>query len=236
MHIVPKMAFRVIAGFGRRLVNLNSKAQRGEIDLTGDRDIEWSWVVAKLGNAPSKVLDFGGGLSGFLSLTSARRGFEVVALDREAMRWPFVEPNITFIQNDILKVNFPAATFDLVINCSTVEHVGLSGRYGTAVDVEDGDIQAMGILRGLLKPDGAMLLTIPVGSDAVFSPDHRVYGQERLPLLLHGYMVEEEEFWAKDAQNRWVKTGKENALASKSQKRLYGLGCFVLRVFDERKE
>lgn len=225
---------RIVGGVGRRVVSLASElAAPGELDLSGSRDIEWSWVVAQMGNGPGKALDFGPGPRGLLSLTAARRGFEVVALDRLPVSCPFVESNISFIQSDILSVNLPAVSFDLVINCSTVEHVGLAGRYGTTNSIPDGDLEAMRALRKLMKPDAVMLLTIPVGQDAIFPALHRVYGPERLPRLLQGYIIEDEEYWVKDAQNRWVKSRKEDALTREAQRSLYGLGCFELHVSEE---
>ncbi len=81
-----------------------------------------------------------------------------------------------------------------------------------------------------------MLLTIPVGQDAVFPPLCRVYGERRLPLLLQNYSVEHEEFWVKDKENRWVPCNRDVALRFKASagswdpgKNVYALGCFLLR-------
>jgi hypothetical protein len=81
-----------------------------------------------------------------------------------------------------------------------------------------------------------MLLTVPVGVDAVFAPLTRVFGERRLPRLLAGYQVEDETYWVKDAHNRWVKADRETALAFESSagswnplQNVYALGCFVLR-------
>jgi hypothetical protein len=55
----------------------------------------------------------------------------------------------------------------------------------------------MAKMRQLLKHGGKMLLTIPVGQDALYPSSHRVYGRERLPRLLDGYIVEKKEYWIK---------------------------------------
>lgn len=205
------------------------------VNLSGDRDIEWSWVTAQMPLGPGEALDFGPGGS-YLGLISAQRGFNVTAVDIEPVQWPYIHPQLHFVQGDILKLPLPKEHFDLVINCSTVEHVGLVGRYGVTEDRPDGDLEAMAHLRELMKPGGVMLLTIPVGQDAIFVPLCRVYGKQRLPRLLEGYVVEKEEFWVKNQENCWVKCDKETALSFKASagswdplQNVYALGCFVLR-------
>ena len=197
-------------------------------NLAGDRDIEWSWIASYIPNGPGEAIDFGPGGS-YLGLIAAERGFNVTAVDLKKIEPPYRHPRLRFIQGDILKVALPKGCFDLVINCSTVEHVGLAGRYGVTVNHTRGDLEAMTCLRSLMKIGGVMLLTIPVGRDAVFTPLHRVYGSERLPVLLSGYHVEKEAYWVKDDQNVWNATEKEDALKREPQERLYGLACLVLK-------
>jgi SAM-dependent methyltransferase len=76
---------------------------------------------------------------------------------------------VRFIQGDLLKLDLPTNHFDLIINCSTVEHVGLVGRYSVTENRPDGDLEAMARLRDLMKPSAIMLLTVPVGQDAIFA-------------------------------------------------------------------
>ena len=80
---------------------------------------------------------------------------------------------------------------DPVLNL--IEHVGLAGRYGSPDDA-DGDLHAMAKMAGLLKPGGDMVLSIPIGRDAVYAPWHRVYGEQRLPQLLERWNVAEESY------------------------------------------
>ena len=198
------------------------------IDLSGDREIEWSWVAARIPDGPGAALDFGCGDSP-LGIVAAHRGFQVTAVDLGAVSWPYRHSRLTFVQGDILDLPLAPTAFDLVLNCSTVEHVGLAGRYGVTEPRTDGDLAAMARLRSVMKQGGLMLLTIPVGTDAVYAPWHRVYGAERLPKLLDGLAVEGREFWLKDEQNRWIESGESAALSTPSRERLYGLGCFTLR-------
>ena len=80
----------------------------------------------------------------------------------------------------------------------------------------------------LLAPHGKMILTIPVGVDAVFSPFHRIYGSIRLPRLLEKYKVMHQEFWTKDKTMKWQECPKDIALATQGSSDFYALGLFVL--------
>lgn len=213
---------------------LNMAVKKRLPNLAGDRDIEWSWVSSQIPSGEGEALDFGPGGS-FLGLIAAQRGFNVTAVDLVPIQWDYVHARLQFICGDILKLSLPTKHFDLVINCSTIEHVGLAGRYGVTKNNPDGDLEAMAHLREIMKPGGTMLLTIPVGIDAVFAPFHRVYGAQRLPRLLEGYKVEKEVFWVKDNQNRWVPCDRDAALnfqasagSSNQLKNVYALGFFTL--------
>jgi SAM-dependent methyltransferase len=220
----------LVLKYGPRLTDWLATKTRENLpvpNLEGDREVEWSWVLSYLGSGPGEVLDFGCGNS-WLSFIAAQKGYRVTAIDLQSVHWPYVLPNMRFIKTDIFKADFPKSGFDLIINCSSIEHVGLSGRYGSD-DNPDGDIDAMALMRELLKPGGVMLLTIPVGRDTVIAPLHRVYGRERLSALLDGWIVENKAYWVKDDRNLWIPADEPTALDSVPSKFYYSLGCFVLR-------
>src|SRR5271165_1591807 len=173
---VPAWAYRILKNT-RDTIRGQSQ---NSIDLFGDREIEWSFVISRLSNGPGEVLDFGASF-GNLSIAAAQRGFHVLALDLDPERFPWKHPGVEFLQADLLKVDLPEEHFDFILNCSSVEHVGLQGRYGVAAQETDGDLEAMRRFRKLLKPNGRMVLTIPCGRDAAIAPWHRVYGEQRLP-------------------------------------------------------
>jgi len=227
MNILQSIFYKlepILISFYRKLLQLPPP------NLEGDRHIEYSWIAAHIPDGPGYALDFGCGTSSYLGLIVAQRGFKITAVDLEKINWPYFHPNLKFIQDDFLKLDFPPKSFDLIINCSSVEHVGLVGRYGVTEDVSDGDLLAMKKLSDLLKKDGLMFLTIPIGKDIVVKPYHRVYGKERLPKLLQGFVIIKEEYWTKNNQNKWIKTTKEYALNYESpHKHFYNLGCFILQ-------
>ena len=197
------------------------------INLDGDRDVEYAFIAAQMPNGPGRVLDFGSGF-GNLGLMAAQRGLVVTAIDLRDVFWHYAHPAIEFRRGDLFELDLPEGSYDLIINCSTVEHVGLGGRYGSA-ERPDGDLDAMQRLRSLITPGGTMLMTIPVGRDTVYGPMHRVYGRERLPRLLDGWRVENVQFWTKNETNTWIPCDENQALDFQPTEHVYGLGCFVLR-------
>jgi SAM-dependent methyltransferase len=228
--VMSRLRGAVRASLGRRRKPVQATLEAK--DLTGDRDFEWSYLSGRIGRyvAPgSTVLDFGCG-SGFLSLAAASVGARVVAIDLEPQRFGTAYPGIEFRQVDL--VELPAGeTYDVIINCSTIEHVGLPGRYG-APDNPDGDMLAMQRLRQLLRPNGHMLMTVPVGRDAVYAPLHRVYGRYRLPTLLEGYVVVEEVCVRKQRENQWELCSMETAMEELGGATYYAIGAMVLERTD----
>ena len=196
-------------------------------NLRGDRYIEFSWIAANMPEGPGVGLEFGCAHS-HLAMIAVMRGFTMTAIDLTPVHWLYTHPHLSFIKTDLFDFEVDSGTLDVVINCSAIEHVGLD-RYGGRVR-PDGDLEAMRRLRASLKPTGVMLLTIPVGRDAIFSPLHRVYGELRLPKLLEGYSIEREQYWIKKEDNRWTEVKKEAALQWESRRTCYGLGCLVLRA------
>jgi hypothetical protein len=77
--------------------------------------------------------------------------------------------------------------YDCAFSISSVEHSGL-GRYGDPIDI-DGDLKSMRVLYDRIKPNGICFFSVPIGTDHIEGILHRVYGKNRLPLLLDGWNV-----------------------------------------------
>jgi hypothetical protein len=84
-------------------------------------------------------------------------------------------------------------------------------------------------LRRLMKPKGIMLMTLPVGQDAVISPLHRIFGPQRLPRLLEGYKIIESLFFRKEVHNVWAACSQREAYTEVGNDHYYALGCMVLQ-------
>ena len=199
----------------------------------GVREVEYSFITTHIPSIPStrgltpRALDFGSGFS-WLGLAAARLGYETTVVDLRSISWPFIHPKFFFQQRDLLDSSTPADYFDLVINCSSIEHVGLK-RYGGKVEDVDADLKVMGKLRATLKGKGLMLLTTNIGQDAVHGVSHRTYGRERLPLLLEGWAMEKAEYWKKNSGDQWAEVEQEEVFKVEGSSNKYALGLFVLR-------
>jgi SAM-dependent methyltransferase len=172
------------------------------------------------------VLDFGSG-NGMMALGTSFAGNDVVAVDLEPEQYLFHPDRIEYVRGDFNELDFEPGSFDQILNCSSIEHVGLAGRYGSPDD-PDGDLRAMEKMARLVKPDGDMVLTIPIGRDAVHKPLHRIYGEERLPRLLEHWEIREAAYWAKPTDNRFEPVSREQAIGEEGSPSYYALGLFVV--------
>jgi SAM-dependent methyltransferase len=230
---MPDWLYRTLQATKRRLSRPDSS--QSPVDIGGERYVEWSFLSAEMPEGPGEALEFGCEF-GYLSFLAAEKGFHVLANDLEDQFFLWRHPNVVFQAGDFLKLDYPENHFDLAINCSSVEHVGVPGRYGIKADKNDGDIEVMNKLAKILKPGGRLLMTAPCGQDAVLAPWCRVYGEERLPRLFASYSIVKERFWIKSSHNQWVEGPRKAALnfqprydAVNPHRCLYALGCFVLR-------
>lgn len=225
MNRVRAFSARFSRALGWRLTRVSERLDQAP-SLAGDRTIEWTWTLARLHHEPGHILDFGAG-NGFLSLAAAFRGHRVVAVDLEPCAFDFEGTSIDYRRGDLNELELEEGTFDQILNCSTIEHVGIGGRYGSATD-RNGDLRAMAKLARLLNRDGDMALTLPVGLDAVYAPHHRVYGKDRLPRLLEGFEIREESFWAKLDGRTWRSVARDVALGVRGSASYYALGLLVV--------
>jgi SAM-dependent methyltransferase len=205
--------------------------------LRDDRTVEYGYVEERLPEGDGLLLDVGTPQGYPTPQMAAARGWRVIAVD--LMARDADGERIRYRRGDLLTVPFDPATFDYVLNISSVEHFGLAGRYTVAEDDTDADLKAMRRLWELMKPRARMLLTVPVGVDTVVYPLHRVYGQQRLPRLLAGFYVENVRYYAKfHGIDTYQPTDRATALSTaprcadpasqRAADHYYAIGCFQL--------
>jgi 2-polyprenyl-3-methyl-5-hydroxy-6-metoxy-1,4-benzoquinol methylase len=95
-------------------------------NLWGGRDIEYFWVAANTPEGPGEALDFGCG-DGWLGRLAARKG-SVTSVDLRTIALPFIHEETDREAGGGRDLAFKNGRFDLIFNCSAIEHVGLAGR------------------------------------------------------------------------------------------------------------
>jgi SAM-dependent methyltransferase len=202
----------------------------GGFDIKGEKALDWGWVCINLPRTADRALDIGCGESPTVPAMLALGYREVVAIDLE---FPLDKQlsGPRFVLGDFNELSL-APGFDVIVACSTVEHIGLSGRYGSGEDV-DGDLKALKKIRTVLNRDGLLILTVPAGKDAVYKPWHRVYGTERIHQLLEGFEIVKSQGYVKEPWGPWRKTTLQDALEYPATPIRYALGQMVLRVSHE---
>jgi hypothetical protein len=120
--------------------------------------------------APNRHIDVGSRIDGFVAIVAATRRVEV--LDIRPLHETI--PNVVFHRQDITQIPDDwIGTADCVTCLHSIEHFGL-GRYGD--QIEPGGWQAG--LRGLVslvRANGRLLLSTPVGIERVKFNSHRIF-------------------------------------------------------------
>jgi len=93
------------------------------------------------------------------------------------------DERIKYIQPDEL------IKYDVAFSISSFEHYGL-GRYGDPIGPDD-DLKAMQQVRDVLKDDGILFLSVPIGIDKVYFNVLRVYGEKRFWKLIDGFALDD---------------------------------------------
>lgn len=209
-----------------------TKASASSDEGFSDRSIERPFTFSSL-PADGRVLDVGCAGSD-LPVVLACFGFEVVGIDGRP--YHMSDPPFRFVQSDIRRMPFADGAFDVVTAVSTIEHIGLSGRYGSDEDPA-GDRRAMEEIRRVVKSGGRIVLTVPYGQPAIFRPWHRVYGPEQLEGLIRGLEVVKESFFVPDQRGIYRKVDQDRASAFGASAQVkrgrfleysYGLACLAL--------
>lgn len=201
-----------------------SRPPAGGFDLAGEKILDWGWICANLPRGPKRALEIGSGISPIVPAMLAM-GYDVTAVDlcEDLSRQV---SGFHFLMGDFNALKLESG-FDVIVLCSVVEHIGLSGRFNSGGD-SDGDLKAMRKIQELLGPNGQLFLTIPVGEDVVHGSWHRVYGPERLPRLLNGFEVTKSRFLIKEPWGPWNECNREAALAYPRDIQRYALGEMIL--------
>jgi SAM-dependent methyltransferase len=161
----------------------------GETAVVDNRIHEYAFVLSELALMPvGNLIDVG--CAARLNVVPAfacHMGWRVYGLDKRA--WNYQHPNFLLL-NQTLDTPLPENKFDVVVALSTLEHVGIAGRYGIKKQDEEADIKALDNLRDATKAKGILLLTVPYNQgEYLVKPLGRIYNWDRLNKLLYGWTI-----------------------------------------------
>jgi SAM-dependent methyltransferase len=181
----------VAAGRAARRAGLRPRRLQGPAG-TDERVIEIPWVLARL--RQGRVLEVGHAFAepAYLAALVAERPGELVGVDLAEREVEGMET----AHGDVRSLPFPERSFDQVLLVSTLEHVGADNSiYGLPGEPDAaGRLEALRELRRVLRPDGSLLVTVPLGEpgDHGWFRQDDVRGWTRL-YARAGFFVEEQE-------------------------------------------
>jgi hypothetical protein len=87
-------------------------------------------------------------------------------------------------------------SYDFIFALRAFDHSGL-GRYNDEIDY-DADIKSMQLAKLMLKDNGILFVTIPIGNDLMIWNLQRRYGRKRLPKLFNDFIIYHKLGWVDD--------------------------------------
>jgi hypothetical protein len=167
-------------------VTVELSAGQARLGSVNERIVEVPFAFGALSrlNPPARILEVGSAESTF-ALSLASLGYQVTAVDLNPL--PYSHPNLNSIVEPFEDWDPGSERFDATFLISTIEHVGL-GAYGEPSGPKDADRATVARVGALLNDGGFMVLTTPYGRAAVDGLE-RVYDEDALSALLHGWTV-----------------------------------------------
>jgi SAM-dependent methyltransferase len=181
--------------FARGARNKGERPRRLEGPPESDeRVIEIPWVLARLDSGRVLEVGFAFAESAYIAGLLEAAPSELVGVDLADSEVPGMET----VRADVRELPFPDADFDQVLLVSTLEHVGADNeRYGVEGEADGSGMRvALRELRRVLRPDGTLLVTVPLGEpeDYGWFRQDDVRGWTRL-FTNAGFFVEEQEIY-----------------------------------------
>lgn len=127
-------------------------------------------------NKPELHVDIGSRIDGFIAHVAAFRPIQVIDIRPVSKK----VHNVTFIQADVMD-NIDAGLIDYCDSLSclhALEHFGL-GRYGDSLQL-GGHLTGFENLYNILKKEGILYLSVPIGPQRIEFNAHRVFSVEYL--------------------------------------------------------
>jgi len=177
-----------------------------------ERVVEIPWALSRW-KGEKRVLDIGTAFGLPLYMQELRRlgASELHGVDIA----PVKIKGVTMAQADVRKMQFPDSSFELVTCISTLEHIGLEGRGGTALAAEThGDVAALKEMARVLAKGGRILVSVPFGR-LEHHPFMKQYDLNEWDATVQksGLQVVEREFYGYSASG-WQRVNSASELSS----------------------
>jgi hypothetical protein len=187
-----------------------------------------TYVSRKILNSnPDRHIDIGSRIDGFIAQLSIFRTVEII--DIRPLSLPI--ENVKFIQGNICEKEFRQQVADSVSCLHTIEHIGL-GRYGDPIGVDLWKL-AVDNIWSMVKPEGKLYISTPIGKQRIVFNAHRVFKPSTLlnrilggQLLEFAYVNDEGEFL--------IGSTDINDIDELVKDFEYGLGIFIIQKAIEQ--
>ncbi len=179
------------------------------------------WAARRIYQArPVKHVDVGSRVDGFIAHVLTFREVEVLDIRRLETRIV----GLKFRQADILNHTSIEAEYTDSLSClHALEHFGL-GRYGDDINV-DGWTVGLGNLTRMLKHDGVLYLSVPIGPECIEFNAQRIFRPETIVSEAKKYSLVLEGFSFVDDKGEFF----EEKDVSDAAICWFGCGCFQFR-------
>lgn len=127
--------------------------------------------------------------------------------------------NFNEVSNNLYKLNYKNASISSISCLHVLEHVGL-GRYGDNL-YYDGHVLAVKELKRVLKKNGNLFISTPIGKPTIYFNAHRVFSYEYFLGLFNDLELLKFEYLSDDANGIY-----ENYDIKKIKNNKYGCGFF----------
>jgi len=169
---------------------------------------------------PTRDIDVGSSIEGFVAHVASYRKIEV--FDIRPLR-VVGHDQFKFIQGNLMKLDDSLVEICDSLSClHALEHFGL-GRYGDPID-PDGHLKGFSNLHRMLKQNGTLYISFPIGEAGVHFNAHRVFdpaeviewSRNKFSLLRFDYVDDEGDLHS-------------NATLSSVPRLSYGCGIYTLK-------
>lgn len=183
------------------------------------------YVARKIFEAsPEKHVDIASRIDGFVAHVAVFREIEV--LDIRRLQSPL--SNLSFKQLDIMGEMGNYKNYCDSLSClHALEHFGL-GRYGDPVDFE-GHIKGINNIKKILKPNGTLYLSVPIGPERIEFNAHRVFNPITIIKMLEPDFILKAFSYVDDHGDLHKNIELENKGFQDSFNCHYGCGIFIFK-------